>query len=90
MSLTVKIVDNETGRVVLNENNADVLMGVVGRGGDIHSITHIKCKGIELAHAAMFLQKILEGMCTKHPEINPIIRMLSYFDELEGLTDTNK
>lgn len=91
MGYKIKIEDNESGRVIADYKDANAVMGVICSGDNVQALSVFRGNGIQLAHCAMCLQKILEQECTNHPELNPMIRLLTTVKEVnDDLTNLGK
>lgn len=85
MSLSVKIIDNDTGRVLVDAPDSIGVMGVVATHGDqyvegktehiwINSFGYVRCNSVAIYQMLTGLQKVMIDTQRRYPEKIPRYR----------------
>lgn len=91
MSLKVKIVDNKTGRVIVDDDNVKAFIGGIGCDGSARSLgIGAECNPIVLLHTVEATQAALAGITEKHPELTSISKLLSLTKDLSHIEEVLK
>ena len=85
MSYKVTITDNETGEVLVNEENAVVIVGAIGNEQGTRSIGFTACDAISLGDAISMAENII----SKIKNAVPIVDVLLQSKAMEDKTKAN-
>lgn len=83
MSYSVKIVKNDTGKVVCDYDNACAVMAAIGTGEGVHQICGVDCNSLHLYATVSSLQELLKKMVVEHPEIETIAKLEGVLFDIE-------
>lgn len=81
MSYKVTITDNETGEVLVNEENAVAIVGAIGNEQGTRSIGFTACDAISLGDAIMMAEKIISKIKNEVPIIESLLRKYGVEEE---------
>ena len=95
MSMAVRIIDTETGEVLLDVSDATCAMGVIVRNGEEHipgerehmvtkQFSYVRCNMVSLYRAITGLRGVIVATQTKFPKVNNVGEILNL---LKGLDD---
>lgn len=98
MSLSVKIIDNDTGEVLVDTPNSVGLMGVVASNGEQHiagktehigvkSYAYVRCNRVAIYYMLEGLQKILIDTQRKYPNIERTGELLKLLSDTGSIID---
>lgn len=97
MSLSVKIIDNETGEVFIDEPNCQGVMGAAiapnRESSSIFNRSHtqcfayIRCNKIGIYHLFTGVQRILFDTQRKHPDLDEVAGTIAKLDELSEMIE---
>lgn len=101
MSLSVKIIDNDTGEVLVDEPESIGVMGVVTTHGEqyvegktehlgIKSFGYVRCNRVAIYHMLTGLQKVIVDTQTKYPGIEKIGERLKLMGEIDDFIERMK
>lgn len=68
----VLVIDNETGKEIVNEPRAVGFLGVVGNDEDMHSVCQMRCGGIKIVQMIGATQELLAQILKEHPEFDAL------------------
>lgn len=86
MSWTVKIVNNETGDVVVDCKDSNGIIGVVGSSSGCMVIGHTSCNGVQMMQMLEGLEHVASQMKEDHPELEYIKELYRLKRKFEDLT----
>ena len=69
MSFSIKIVDNDTGKVLCDDKQAKCVLGAIGVGDGTRRIQFVKCNTLALYHAVENVQQLLADIEGEYPEL---------------------
>lgn len=93
MSYTIKIVNNEDGKVVIDENNALAIIGGIGVEKGEHVIGITECHTIKIAGTVHAANKAISMIKESSPGVKEILALASLKDlvkSLDNLTDSEE
>lgn len=73
----VLVIDNETGREVVNEPRAVGFLGVIGNDEGTRSVCRTKCDGIKTVQMIGEMQNLLMRIQEGHPELDALAAMVA-------------
>lgn len=92
MSFTVKIVDNDTGKVMEDRSDIVCFIGAFGRDDGVHQISACRTNGFIMCKTLNAAEDAIESMESQNPQIKSaraIIRMTDgAFCEKQNDTDS--
>ncbi len=91
MSLTVKIVNNETGKVIVDRNDCCAFVGGIGFEDHARSLgVASECNAIVLYGTVEATQTALANMVADHPEFTMISKLISCAEDMSHVGDMLK
>lgn len=70
MSFKIKIVDNDTGNVLVDRDDAKAIVGAVGTDKSVECMAFLRCDGLVIYHTISGVQSVLINLLEAHPELN--------------------
>ncbi len=86
MSFTIKIVDNDDGRVVMDESNAKGILGAVAREDGIVGIYSTSCNAMECAGIVYCAKNVVNMAIKKNPKVAMMVALAE--TQPEGIEKT--
>lgn len=87
MSYSIKIIDNDTGRVVTDCDNAKAIVGSITDGGQSAGVYHTAGTSIDCAMAIYTAQAICDVALKKNPTIRMMLAAVkAHEEELKTVT----
>lgn len=83
MSYKVTITNNETGEVLINEENAVAIVGAIGNEIGTHSIGFTACNAISIGNAILAAEDIISQLKTE-PGIKLVLELIAPMDKEKG------
>ena len=80
MSFKVTITNNETGAVLVNEENAVAIVGAIGNGQCTHSIGLTACDAISLGDAISAAEDVISQLKTD-PRVKLVLELKALMDK---------
>lgn len=87
MSYTVKIVDNETGKVIEDRSDVVCIIGAFGRDSGVHQLTATCCSGFVLCQTLNNAEDAIRHAESKNPKIKPARLSMRLVDSIMGEDD---
>lgn len=99
MSLSVKIIDNDNGRVLIDEPESVAVAGVVAVRGDEHvpqkvhgtrvgNFSYFRCDPVTIYHCLEGLQRTIITIQQRNPNIEKMGELLDLFSKMEKIGET--
>lgn len=85
MSFSIKVIDNENGKVIVDEKDAVAIIGVVATEKGCSQIAAVRCNSLVFSQAIDRCRKTLEMLENDNPEVKKKADLLRLIRELEGL-----
>lgn len=82
MSFTVKIVDNDTGKVISDRSDITCIIGAFGWSGGTHKLAAAECDGFTLCKTANAAEKAIEAIESTTPPLKKTRTALRMVDEM--------
>lgn len=76
MSYKITITNNETGAVLVNDENAVAIIGAIGNEKGARSIVFTVCDAISLNNAILATENVISKIKRKFPEIDESLRLI--------------
>ena len=70
MSFKIKIVDNETGNVLVDRDDAKAIIGAVGTDKTVECMAFLRCDSLVTYHTIGGVQSVLTNLLEQYPEMN--------------------
>ena len=84
MSYKVTITNNETGAVLVNEENAVAMVGAIGNEQGTRSIVLAACDAISLGDAISAAEDVISQLKTE-PEVKLVLELKALMDKRDGV-----
>lgn len=84
MSFTVKIVDNDTGKVISDRSDITCIIGAFGYNGGTHQLAAAECDGFTLCKTANAAEQAIEAIESETPPLKKTRKALRLVDEMMG------
>ena len=84
MSLKITIVDNKTGKVLVDENDAGCIIGLIGVENGVRSISFMRCNSEILYHVVSATQGLIIKTNKEHPELELLGQLEQMLKKREG------
>jgi hypothetical protein len=82
MSFTVKIVNNETGKIISDRSDITCIIGAFGWSGGTHELVAAECDGYTLCKTANAAEKSIEAVESETPPLKKTRKALRLVDEM--------
>ena len=76
----VLVIDNETGREIVNEPRAVGFLGVTGNDKNMKSVCQMKCDRIKTVQMIGKMQDLLAQILENHPEFDALATLIAMAD----------
>lgn len=76
MSFSIKIVNNDTNEVILEEGDALAIIGGIGVNDGEHVVGFTDCNSIKMAGTIHAAKKTINMLLEKNPEIDTLMRLV--------------
>ena len=91
----VVVIENKTGRVIVDQEEAISFIGAVGDEVGVHSVGVTQCNVSEIAETVSNVKNLVEKMLKEHPEVKTMIEFVEFLktreekeeDHADGETD---
>lgn len=91
----VVVIENETGRVILDKEEAISFIGAVGEEGGCNSVGFTRCNVFKIAETVSNVKNLVEKMLKEYPELKTMIEFMEFLkiredkeeDHADGETD---
>ena len=80
MSFKVTITNNETGAVLVNEENAVAIVGAIGNGQGTHSIGFTACDAISIGDAILAAEDVISQL-KPEPRVKLVLELKALMDK---------
>lgn len=90
MSYTIKIVNNEDGEVVIDENNALAIIGGIGAEKGEHLIGFTDCNSFKLAGTIFAAQKTIATLLKQTPEVKMLVQLGDLAKSFKDFTESEE
>ena len=80
MSFKVTITNNETGAVLVNEENAVAIVGAIGNGQDTRSIGFTACDAISIGSAILAAEDVISQL-KPEPRVKLVLELKALMDK---------
>ena len=76
MSYKITITNNETGAVLVNEENAVAIIGAIGNEQGTRSVGFAACDAISLGDAILVAEDIISKIKREVPGVDALLRLM--------------
>lgn len=76
MSYSIKIVNNNTNEVIIDEGNALAIIGGIGVEGGEHVVGFTDCNAIKMADTIHAAKKAIDILLKDSPEVDMLMRLV--------------
>lgn len=80
----ITIVDNSTGKVLVDYAEAKAIVGAISANGGTHSIGFTRCNSLTLAQNIGGCQKVIAEFIEENPELNFVAQMIAALENPEA------
>ena len=87
MSLSVKIVDNKNGEVLVDRKDVVCVIGAFGDSEKTGVYDFTRCTGVDLAKTVVHLKDHLEKTLDENPALKQCVELLSLMRQLKEKLD---
>lgn len=84
---TIKIIDNETGKALVDYTDAKAIIGGIQIGDMSHSIGFVRGSPVDAAYAIAAAQKSIVNQIEEHPQVEVICQMIANLENCGGEDD---
>lgn len=81
MSFKIKIVDNTTGNVLVDRDDAKAIVGAVGTDKTVECMAFMHCDSLVTYHTISGVQSVLANLLESHPELNILAQIEDFMEK---------
>lgn len=87
MSYKITIVDNDNGNVLLNEENANAIIGAITNGEHTACVAHTKCNANDLLNAVCGVDTAKDALLKDNPRVGAMYALKGLMDLCKSDSD---